>query len=190
LERNASVILSERLALVSLSIEFMGASLDGEQALAEHLLGVQIPWNWLSERALIRRRLAQLEEDPTLQPWLLRAIVLTKQRQMVGHIGFHTSPGPEYLRDIAPTGIEYGYTIYGPFRRQGYAREASEALMRWAFLEHGVREFVVTIAPENVASQRLSEGFGFVQVGSHIDEEDGLEYIYKLYYNGTIRYER
>jgi len=101
---------------------------------------------------------------------------------MVGHIGFHTQPGPEYLRDISPNGVEYGYTVYGPFRRQGYAREACEALMKWAYEKEGVREFVVTISPENIASRGLAEGFGFEQVGSHIDEEDGLEYIYKLDY--------
>jgi L-amino acid N-acyltransferase YncA len=54
--------------------------------------------------------------------------------------------------------------------------------MKWAYEVEGVREFVVTISPENVASRGLAEGFGFEQVGSHIDEEDGLEYIYRLDY--------
>jgi L-amino acid N-acyltransferase YncA len=50
--------------------------------------------------------------------------------------------------------------------------------MKWAYEAEGVREFVATISPGNIASRRLAEGFGFEQVGSHIDEEDGLEYIY------------
>jgi len=46
-----------------------------------------------------------------------------------------------------------------------------------------VNEFVVTISPENVASRCLAESFGFIQVGMHMDEVDGLEEIFKLDYN-------
>jgi RimJ/RimL family protein N-acetyltransferase len=101
---------------------------------------------------------------------------------MVGHIGFHTQPGAEYLRDLAPGGVEYGYTVFSAFRRQGYAREACEALMQWAYQEHQVTRFVVSIRPDNIPSRRLAERFGFKQIGSHMDEEDGLEDIYELHY--------
>jgi len=176
----SSGIQSERLVLVSLSPEFLRASLREEVARVETLLGLSVPADWFAEQWLIKLRLAQLEADPGLQPWLLRAIGLRETGQMVGHIGFHTAPGPAYLREIAPEGIEYGYTVYSSFRRQGYAREASETLMSWAHTRHAVNDFVVTIAPDNQASRRLSESLGFVRVGDHIDAVDGLEYIYKL----------
>jgi RimJ/RimL family protein N-acetyltransferase len=182
MKRDSSVITSERLELVPLPVAFLQASLDRDYAAAERLLGLSIPADWFEGERRIRRRLEQLQHDPSLQPWLIRAIGLRQKRQMVGHIGFHTKPGPEYLRDIAPDGVEFGYTVYEPFRRQGYAREACEALMKWAHEAEGVREFVVSISPENIASRRLAEGFGFEQVGSHMDEEDGLEYIYRLDY--------
>ena len=179
---DGSIISSRRLELIPLPATFLQASLDRDCAAAERLLGLSIPAEWFDEGRWIRRRLEQLQLDPDLQRWLIRAIGLRQERQMVGHIGFHTGPRPEYLRDIAPEGVEYGYTVYGPFRRRGYAREACEALMKWAYEVEGVREFVVTISPENIASRGLAEGFGFEQVGSHIDEEDGLEYIYRLDY--------
>lgn len=183
MKRDASIILSRRLELIPMSAAFLQLSLARDHAAAERLLGLAIPPDWFEQERRIKFRLEQLQQDATLQPWLLRAIALRQQRQMVGHISFHTQPGPDYLRDIAPTGVEYGYTVYAPFRRQGYAREACEAMMKWAYEEHQVTEFVVTISPDNIASRRLAEGLGFEQVGSHIDELDGLEYIYKLNYS-------
>jgi RimJ/RimL family protein N-acetyltransferase len=51
----------------------------------------------------------------------------------------------------------------------------AEALMQWAHQVHGVTRFVVTIRPDNAPSQALAAGLGFVRIGSHIDEVDGLE---------------
>jgi hypothetical protein len=66
---------------------------------------------------------------------------------MIGHIGCHTAPNAEYLRAIAPGAVEFGFTVFPDFRRQGYAREASVALMTWAHQTHGVSRFVLSIPP-------------------------------------------
>ena len=99
---------------------------------------------------------------------------------MVGHIGFHTSPGPEYLEAWVPGAVEFGITIYAPFRRRGYACEASRALMNWAHVVHGTAKFVMTIAPSNVPSQRLARTLGFEMIGTHQDEVDGIEDVFSL----------
>jgi len=178
----SSIISSERLDLIPLTPAFLQASLQGESTTAESLLGLAIPSEWFDEQRLIQIRLNDLQQNFTLQPWLLRAIALRHQSLMVGHIGFHTQPGADYLRDLAPGGVEYGYTVFSSFRRQGYSREACEALMQWAYQEHHVTRFVVSIRPDNIPSRRLAERFGFKRIGSHIDEEDGLEDIYELHY--------
>lgn len=49
--------------------------------------------------------------------------------------------------------------------------------MDWARREHGVRDFVLTISPDNLPSQRLAAGLGFSRIGEHVDEVDGLEHI-------------
>ena len=170
-----TTIHSERLDLVPLTPAFLRAMLEHDLAGAGRILGVPIPEGLLDSTDVMSLRLKQLELDPTLQPWLLRAMVLRERRVMVGHIGFHTAPGEEYLRPYAPGGVEFGFTVYPPFLRQGYAREASNALMGWAHQVHGVARFVVTIRPDNAASQALAAGLGFVRIGSHIDDMDGLE---------------
>jgi RimJ/RimL family protein N-acetyltransferase len=121
-------------------------------------------------------------KDPGYQPWSLRAIALHEQQIMVGYFNFHTQPGDAYLLPFSHHGVEFGYEVFPQFRRQGYAREACLALMKWAYEEQHVAEFVVSIAPDNIPSRRLAEGLGFVQVGSHMDEVDGPEDVFRLRY--------
>jgi RimJ/RimL family protein N-acetyltransferase len=173
------LITTERLTLIPMTASFLEASLAKETALAESLLGLTVPAFWYTEMGLMRHRLLQLEKDPTLQPWLVRAIGLRATGVMAGHIGFHTRPGADYLKDRAPGGVEFGYTVFEEFRRQGVGHEAAAALMHWAHTLHGVAHFVLSISPYNVASQRLAAGLGFVKVGSEVDEEDGLEEVYE-----------
>jgi RimJ/RimL family protein N-acetyltransferase len=77
----------------------------------------------------------------------------------------------------APNGVEIGYLLFPPWRRQGYAREAIEGFMSWA-KRHGVDHVVLSISPENDASLALARHFAAVKIGSHIDEEDGPEDIF------------
>jgi len=92
---------------------------------------------------------------------------------VIGHIGFHAPPD-------ARGALEVGYTVDAGYRRQGYAFEAVQALVAWATLEFGVRHFVASIAPDNVASLGLARKLGFVQTGKHWDEEDGEELVFEL----------
>lgn len=180
MESSDTVISSGRLNLVLLTPEVLRLSLEGNTEAVQGLLEFSVPEDWYQQQTLIRLRLQQINNNPAYQPWSTRAIVLRDERQMVGTIGFHTPPGAAYLHPYAPDGVEFGYTVFPPFQRRGYAREACLALMGWAYDEHQVTEFVVTISPENTPSLRLAENLGFRKVGSHIDEEDGLEEIFRL----------
>lgn len=178
-----SNIQSDRLDLISLTPAFIRASLDGDVAQAETLIQLSLPpgWpncteaDWPDCRNMLRMRLGQLDDDPTVQPWLARAMVARGSGAMVGYIGFHAAPGAEYLEPYSPEAVEFGYTVFPPHRRQGYAREASCTLMRWAIQHHGVSRFVLSIRPDNTASQSLAASLGFVRIGSHLDEVDGIE---------------
>ncbi len=175
-------INTERLDLIPFSAAFMRASLAHDRAESERLLGVPLPADWPDCPGLLSLRLRQLEEDPALEPWLVRAMVRRSDRVMIGHIGFHEAPGPEHYREISPGAAEFGFEVYEPYHRRGYAREASLALMAWAHREHGVERFVLTIRPDNLPSQSLAASLGFVRIGSHIDEVDGLEDILEYHW--------
>jgi RimJ/RimL family protein N-acetyltransferase len=172
-------IQTERLDLLPMSAQFLEACLNHDRAGAASLLGYPLADEWQPE-VWVGRRLAQLRADPALEPWVLRAAILRATGRMIGHAGFHTAPGPDYLEPVAPGGVELGYTIYPAYRQQGYATEMVAALFAWAEREHGVRRFVLSISPENVPSLRIAHHFGFRKVGAHIDEEDGPEGIFLL----------
>ena len=162
--------------------DFLMASLNGDRLAATQCLGASVPLDWPDIPEVLSMRLQQLRKDPMLQPWSLRAMCHREERAMVGHIGFHTLPGADYLKDWLPEAIEFGFTVFGPQRRQGYAEEAARALMRWACETHAIRNFVLTVAPNNLPSQSLAAKLGFVSIGSHVDEVDGPEDILGLAY--------
>jgi RimJ/RimL family protein N-acetyltransferase len=128
----------------------------------------------------MRLRLKQMRENPALEPWLLRAVGLRETKIMIGHVGFHTRPGPEYLNPYAPGSVEFGYSIFPDHRRKGYASEAVQALMDWATRVHNVTRFIVSISPANGPSLRLAQRFGFSKVGSVTDEEGTVEDVFLL----------
>jgi ribosomal-protein-alanine N-acetyltransferase len=179
-ERDSQTIRSTRLELVLLSPEVVRLSLTRATEAVERILQLSVPPQWYEMQSLLRLRLQQMTEDPGYRPWSLRAISLRDRHLMVGYINCHTKPGAPYLLPFSSSGVEFGYTVFPPFRRQGYAREACLALMKWAYEEHNVPEFVVSIAPDNIPSRRLAEGLGFIQVGSLTDAVDGSEDIFKL----------
>lgn len=179
------IITTERMELVCLEPAFLQAVLEGNTAQAAGVLGAELPEDWPGEaRDVLEIRLAQLRENPELQPWLLRAMVLRDAaegpRKMAGMIGFHTAPAPEYLAAFSPAAVELGFTVATAFRRQGYAREAVLAMMHWARSCHGVTEFILSIRPDNLPSQNLAAQLGFVRIGSHLDEIDGDEDVLEL----------
>lgn len=173
-------VSSARLDLVPMTPAFYELGLAGEHAAAEALLGAAVDGEWWPETGLMAFWLEQLQFDPGLQPWLARAMISRADRRMVGHIGFHGRPGMPHLAPYAPGGAELGYTVFTPYRRQGYAAEALEALMLWAAHVHAVPSFVLSIAPANRPSQALARRFGFTRVGEHYDPEDGPEEIFAL----------
>lgn len=165
-------IRTERLELVSMTVAFMEALRDGDLEAASREVGAAVP-AWLPGQLehFLEYRLAQLEVDPSVRPWLGRAMLLTDDagvRRVVGTIGFH-GPPDERRR------LEVGYSVDPDFRRQGLAREAVRALFDWAHQAHGVRRFIASISPTNAPSLALAAGLGFEETGSHIDDVDGLE---------------
>ena len=174
------VIRTQRLDLIPMTPAFLRASLDGDRDRAAATIGLRLPETWPDAPSLLALRLGELESDPTLQPWLLRAMGLRQTGELVGYIGCHTAPGAPYLDQWSPGAVEFGFTVCPPHRRQGFAREAAVALMRWASDEHLVASFVLTISPNNAPSLALAASLGFTRVGSHMDEEDGPEDVFVL----------
>ena len=172
-------IRTPRLELVSLGPLLIEALLAERPGIAEGMGDLSLPRGWPDEhdRNFLELRLKQIHNDPESQQWLVRAMVLRNDplRPMIGHIGFHDAPKEGVL--------ELGYTVFEKHRRQGYATEAIQGMMRWASEQHGVSRFRVSISPDNEPSLALAARLGFKQTGEQMDPEDGLEYVFETDYS-------
>jgi RimJ/RimL family protein N-acetyltransferase len=162
-------IHTEHLDLVLLTHAWLRGYADGGPVPE---LGFADPGGFLAESALlVRWRLEQLEANPAEEPWLLRAIVLRDTAEAVGYANFHAPPDERGM-------VEIGYTILPSQRRHGYATEAANGMWDWA-ARNGARILRAAISPDNDPSLALIRRAGFVEVGSQIDEIDGLELIFE-----------
>jgi [ribosomal protein S5]-alanine N-acetyltransferase len=174
----APPIRTNRLELVWLDRTALAALLRGDRALVGRQTSATIPDEWIAHcRGLLALRLDQMERDPAQGPWLIRAIVLKQNGTAIGQIGFHGGPGVNGLR--ADDAVELGYSILPAFRGSGFATEAARGLMHWASSERGVRRFLVSVGPSNLASVRVIAKLGFVEVARVWDEDDGEEIVYE-----------
>ena len=161
---------SERLDLVLMPAELLDAILAGDGETVSRLADYRIPSGFLAEaRPLVRLRRDQLVADPSVAPWLLRAMVRRSDRAMVGYVNFHGPPG---VNDTMTAGaVELGWTVFPEHRRNGYATEAASALMDWAARTYGITRFISSTTPENAASLRVHEKLGFARTGEVVDGE-------------------
>jgi RimJ/RimL family protein N-acetyltransferase len=173
-------ITTPRLTLRLMTEDFLEASLDEDHEKAESLIGLKISQDWFDEKDLAAIRLDDYRADANYIPWGLRGIGLKSSGEMVGYIGFHTSPNPEYLRKFAPQAVEFGYTIFFNYRRKGFALEAAGGLMNWAKEQYPLENFILSVSPTNPASTALVKKMNFEPIGEQIDEVDGLEIVYRL----------
>jgi ribosomal-protein-alanine N-acetyltransferase len=174
-------IRGERVELVSMTPSAIDALLDGRRDEAATELGIQFAKGWPDDHdaGFLRLRLGQMRARPEIQEWAVRALTFVgDERPFAGHLGFHGPPGVNALR--RDDAVELGYRVMPAYRRQGYATEAVRALIDWAHRDRGIGVFVASISPQNEPSLALVRRLGFVHVGEHWDEEDGLEHEYLL----------
>jgi RimJ/RimL family protein N-acetyltransferase len=159
---------------VPLSPDLVQDILEGRRAEAQQLGGFTIPQDWPDphDARFLRMRLEQMLADPASEDWFAHAIVLRDdpERVMIGHVGYHGPPHEGC--------VEMGYTIFLAHRGHGYATEAVTGLMD-AARAAGVSRFILSIAPGNAPSLAIARKLGFKRTGQHIDEEDGLEYVFE-----------
>lgn len=171
---DATAIVTERLRLQLLGPEAIRALLAGDRPAAERLTGVTIPpeFGVDADRPFLTVQLSRIGQMPQGQAWMVRLVRLRQSGAVIGSIGFH---GPPALLRRA----EMGYTIFEPWRRQGYALEAVRALLDWA-TRQGAPSVFLSIGPTNVASLAIARRLGFYQVGEQMDEVDGRELVFEL----------
>ncbi len=116
--------------------------------------------HWLQWTILSYEALAKLNQPPYGD----RAIVLKQTQQVIGACGFVPCLGPfgplPSLHSASQDAVahlnspEFGlfYALSAAYQRQGYATEATKALIGYAFTQLQLKQIVATTTFDNVAS--------------------------------------
>jgi len=161
-------IITPRLELIVLDRDYL-AALAAERTPPDR--GFADPAGFLvGAEDVVRLRLGQIELDPAVEPWLLRALVTRDARIAVGFINFHAAPDDRGV-------VEIGYEVLPAFRGRGYATEAAAALLAWA-AEQGARVARACVRPDNAPSLAIVRRAGFAPVGAQLHEVEGRQLVF------------
>lgn len=97
----------------------------------------------------IQHYLEELEMDQDLLGWGVWLVFSEKNHELIGDIGFKGKPD----HDV----VEVGYGIYPDAQNKGYATEAVQALVDWAFQTGQVNKIIAECLKTNHASIRVLE---------------------------------
>ena len=84
-------------------------------------------------------------------------VILKTENKLIGHVMFH----PRF----APQTYEIGWVFNPAYQSRGYATEAAQALLRYAFTNLQSHRVIATCQPENPASYRVMEKIGMKREG-------------------------
>jgi ribosomal-protein-alanine N-acetyltransferase len=145
---------TERLDIVPCSLEVVWAVVT-DKSKTETILAVQVPGDWPAQdlQEFLPLYAQQLETDPTLLGWGVWLMIHTAERVVIGDVGFKGKP------DHKGT-VKIGYSVTPAYRNQGYASEAAQALINWAFAQQGVKKIIAECSRDNAPSIRVLEKLG------------------------------
>jgi ribosomal-protein-alanine N-acetyltransferase len=170
-----TTLRTARLELIHLDAGAIRHLIAGGRDAAEKVTGLRLPAEFPTEderTGVLSVQLKRMEASPDRLDWTMRLMVTTSGREVIGHCGFHGPP-----EDVGRA--EIGYTVFEPYRRRGYAKEAARALVDWA-LAQGEREVYASVSPNNVPSLAVIRSLSFEQVGVQEDEIDGTELVFAI----------
>lgn len=158
-----SILHTERLELVPVTVPLVEAVLEARRERAEDLLGAMIPTAWPGRTLVERAFYASIDaimRDPSTRLWGDR-VMITREgpRRVVGSVIFHGAPDEEGA-------VEVAYGVEEESQRKGYATEATLRSVEWALEQEGVRFVRAATPPWHIASQKVLERCGLVRIGS------------------------
>ena len=146
-------IQTTRLRLVPHTLDDVRAQIEGMSADER----AQLSPDWL----------ARVRTANHVDPWILGfALVDRATADVVGTCGFKGPPGTDGFVEIA-------YGVVRHHEGKGYATEAAEALVAYAFRTSSVRAVRAHTFSDTNASARVLTKCGFQLVGKVIDPDDG-----------------
>lgn len=163
---NIEHIVTRRLLLVPYTVKICRNIIDKDFSRLNEM-GFVNGKGWPDEEVLeslprVINNLAQVEAPTGFESWF---IVKRDTKEIIGDIGFKGVP-------LENKPIDIGYCIIKEERDNGYAFEAAEGIIQWAFSQEGVEEITANCAEGNLPSLRLLTKLKFI----NINQSEGMVY--------------
>jgi RimJ/RimL family protein N-acetyltransferase len=170
-------IESERLKMTPLTHELLQL-LHTDRSAMERALGLNISNPQISdfykkeiEDAMINFWLPKTLANPEAYKWYTDwEIILKSTNTAIGGMGFNGEPNENGEAEI-------GYMIDQQHQNKGYATEALQLLIKWAFTQDAVKAIIVHTYADNLPSLKILAKCGFEEMGK---DDNGLM-IFKLF---------
>ena len=152
-----------RLELIAADRKIVQADRYARNLLAG-LLDATVPGAWpppLNDNSTLEWILSYIDSHPGATGWSMWYFILTSsvpQRVAIGLGGFKGAPTEE-------GSVEVGYSFLEEYQRNGYATEATNALVGWAFGHPDVHRVTAETYPHLRQSIRVLEKSGFSYIG-------------------------
>jgi [ribosomal protein S5]-alanine N-acetyltransferase len=146
---------TQRLELLPCSLEVAQATINKDKPLLEKLLTAYVSDDWYETEVqdFLPKYTDMLKTDPSQLGYGVWLMIRT------GDLAFG---GKQEGEDT----LEIGYEVLTPYRNQGYATEAVEALVNFAFTQLETLRIIAHTPEDNIASIRVVEKLGMQNVGT------------------------
>jgi ribosomal-protein-alanine N-acetyltransferase len=157
---NTLHLKTERLDIIPCSLQVARAIVT-DKSKVETILSARVSDSWPAPDLLefLPFYAQQLETDLSLLGWGVWLMIHVTERVVIGDVGFKGKPDHEAT-------VEIGYSVIPAFRNRGYALEAAQALINWAFIQQGVKKIIAECNDDNAASIRILEKLGMKRLGT------------------------
>jgi [ribosomal protein S5]-alanine N-acetyltransferase len=156
-------IITERLYLVPFTLEKVTAAITGNSELSR-VLGVKILPDWAEEEFIQNLpEIANILSKFALQgQWGWGNLIIQQaENTLIGHVMIKIIPDATG----SPTdSVELGYYIMPLYRQQGYASEATKAMVDWTLCQPGMAKVKAGCDADNLGSKRVLEKIGMRQI--------------------------
>lgn len=106
----------------------------------------------------INNYLKKLNEDPSLLGWGVWLVINKDDNTIIGDIGFKGKPDSENM-------VEVGYGIVPAAQNKGFATEAVNEILNWAFSSGNVKKIAAECLIDNIASIKVLEKLNMKRIG-------------------------
>jgi [ribosomal protein S5]-alanine N-acetyltransferase len=144
-------IQTQRLELLPCSLEVAQAAIAKNAPLVEKYLAAFVPEDWYNAevQSFLPKYIEMLQADSSQLGCGVWLMIRTDDSTLIGDLGFGgKSEGQE---------LELGYEVLKAYRNQGYATEAVQALIDFAFTQLEAKKIIAHTPEDNVASIQIME---------------------------------